>query len=224
MNQTLDEQSIVHYLREHPDFFQQHPALLEKMILTHESGEAISLIEKQVDLLRQHNTELKKRLNELFYIARENEHSTRKMHQLILALLECKSIACMGKKLQQEIMMLFDIQAVSLRFFSNDKLNLRTRKNMGLQDHETAASLLKKLVHKRKPVCGHYPQLIEILDEQQTEVIQSMAILPLFVDKNYCFGVVLLGSHDPAHFQPQQGELFLSQLGEIVSLSLGKYI
>ncbi len=224
---SINDTIVAQYLSQRPDFFQDKPQLLEKMQFTHASGDAISLIERQVELLRQQNSELNKQLNDLFRIAKENEKSSLKMHQLILALLGCKNIADIAKVLEQEIIEQFNINMVALKFFSNEKLNLKTRKTLGLDENSDTFRALKKITHKRTPVCGYFPQLqpkaLLPVRKQKMEV-GSMAVMPLYVDKNICFAALILGSEDKNHFSPNNGSLFLKHLAEIVSISIHKYL
>ena len=62
-NDKDTERLIVRYLRDHPEFFETHLDLLADMILTHESGKAVSLIEHQVSILRDQNDQHKARLD-----------------------------------------------------------------------------------------------------------------------------------------------------------------
>ncbi len=58
----LDEAQVSDYLRAHPDFLVQHPELLETLELNHTSGSAVSLIERQVEILRGRSQRLEDRL------------------------------------------------------------------------------------------------------------------------------------------------------------------
>ncbi|MDT8321603.1 MAG: DUF484 family protein, partial [Xanthomonadales bacterium] len=84
---TSTDEVIAQHLRENPDFFDRHPEILERLELGHESGVATSLIERQVERLRQHNNELDRQLKRLMQIASENERLMSRLHQLTLKLL-----------------------------------------------------------------------------------------------------------------------------------------
>ena len=58
------EEQVIVYLRNHPDFFQQHAHLLSELRLPHESGSAVSLVERQVAILRERNMTMRRRMNE----------------------------------------------------------------------------------------------------------------------------------------------------------------
>ena len=69
-DEELSEQAIHDYLAAHPDFFENHAALLNSLHLPHATGGAISLVERQVSVLRQKDLKLEKQLKELIEVAR----------------------------------------------------------------------------------------------------------------------------------------------------------
>jgi len=49
---ALSADQVASYLKKHPDFFINRDSLLAEITLPHESGQAISLLERQVKILR----------------------------------------------------------------------------------------------------------------------------------------------------------------------------
>jgi uncharacterized protein len=219
------EETIVQYLQAHGSFFQGKDDLVEKLTLTHPAGQAVSLIERQVDILREKNTQINKQLNDLFSIAKGNEDSTQKMHNLILSLLSCHHFHEVASLLQSRLVSEFSIDSVLLKLFSVDHLVVDSNNLICIDEQSAEAKILKKLIYKREPVCGYFKQLDndELQTKQQLD-IGSMAVMPLFVDKNNCFGVLVLGSEDKLHFRVESGTLFLKNLAEVVSHTLIKYL
>jgi hypothetical protein len=83
------EEAVARYLAEHPEFFQRHPEALAHLKLAHETGgRAVSLIERQVQVLRSREQDLQRQLRELIAIARENDVLGTRLHRLALALIE----------------------------------------------------------------------------------------------------------------------------------------
>ena len=70
-------EAVSDYLLTHPDFFIDHPEVLKELQVPHLSGNAVSLVEKQLILLREQNEQTQKRLHELIEIARQNEELAR---------------------------------------------------------------------------------------------------------------------------------------------------
>ena len=78
----LSEREVVAYLKAHTDFLSRHPDLLETIELRHKAGSAVSLIEKQVDMLRAKNQRLEDRMQRLVDTARDNERRTQNIQRL----------------------------------------------------------------------------------------------------------------------------------------------
>ncbi len=79
---SLDEQVITQYLQQHPDLFDRHPQLLTRLRLTHpRSGATVSLIERQVDVLRERHAALEQQLADFVRVARANEALAEKIHR-----------------------------------------------------------------------------------------------------------------------------------------------
>ena len=70
----VDETQIAAYLQSNPEFFERHPAVLAKLRLPHApGGAAVSLVERQVAVLRQSNIKLERKLRDLLDVARGND-------------------------------------------------------------------------------------------------------------------------------------------------------
>ena len=89
---TEFEHDMVRYLRDHPAFFENHQDLLAGMVLTHEAGSAVSLIERQVQVLREQKEDLKRKLQSLINTAQTNEKLNNNVNALILELLDASSL------------------------------------------------------------------------------------------------------------------------------------
>ncbi|MDX1432677.1 MAG: DUF484 family protein, partial [Gammaproteobacteria bacterium] len=70
---TSEEDAVVEYLRANPEFFSRHPGLLEQLSVPHSCGEAVSLVEYQVSVLRDQIHDLRRRMQVLVANARDNE-------------------------------------------------------------------------------------------------------------------------------------------------------
>ncbi len=87
-----DEDSVMRYLRENPDFFGRHPTLLTDLSLPHDSGEAISLVERQVAILRERNIDMRRRLTHLVGAANNNDTLFEKTRRFTLQALDCETL------------------------------------------------------------------------------------------------------------------------------------
>ena len=66
-----DEERIERYLALNPDFFERHQQLLARMRLPHmRTGSTVSLVERQVEVLRDQKSDADRRLAEFIAVAR----------------------------------------------------------------------------------------------------------------------------------------------------------
>ena len=83
----VSEEAVHHYLENNPDFFERHGGLLNSLRLPHVTGGTVSLVERQVSMLRQRDLKLERKLKDLLEVARANDALAAKIHELALGLL-----------------------------------------------------------------------------------------------------------------------------------------
>jgi uncharacterized protein YigA (DUF484 family) len=88
----IGEQGVANYLRSHPNFFEDKPTLLSDMRVPHQTGSAVSLVERQVTTLRESNENRQAQLDGLIQIARDNDRLNSHLHQLTLELMEAEDL------------------------------------------------------------------------------------------------------------------------------------
>ena len=93
VDESPSEQAVHDYLETHPYFFERHATLLSRLRLPHASGDAVSLVERQVSVLRQKDLKLERQLKELLAVARENDVLAAKIHELSMQLLHTTDLA-----------------------------------------------------------------------------------------------------------------------------------
>ncbi|MCK5648947.1 MAG: DUF484 family protein [Gammaproteobacteria bacterium] len=218
-----DAQITADYLTANPDFFNQHAVLLASLDIAHASGSAVSLIERQVSILREQNAQHKSQLTELVGIAKANEQSNQKMHKLILSLMSRNAIDACEVVLDEILCDDFSVDAIALKLFVEpipeqpEHLFVPMDSPLGME--------LDKLLNTRKPMCGFFKKLpLDELFEEKSPSISSVAVIPLFMEKNNCFGALVLGSNNVRRFNADMGTLFLERLGEILSHMLNGFI
>ncbi len=216
-------QDVIDYIKQHPDFFNQHNDFLVSLEVPHASGTAISLIERQVNLLREQNEQHKNQLHELFDIAQENDKANERIHKLTLSLLSCQGIDACEVVLDDSLCDDFSIDAVALKLFI--KPIAEQPEHLFVEKNSSLALELDKILNVRKPVCGFFKALpLETLFEQKAQSLSSLAVIPLFIEKNNCFGALILGSNNVRRFNADMGTIFLERLGEILSHRLDSFI
>jgi len=83
---------VSRYLNLNPEFFVVYEDLLPRLRIPHSNGKAVSLIEKQVDVLRGQCSRLENRLSDLISVARQNEALHTQLHVLIQDIISAKSL------------------------------------------------------------------------------------------------------------------------------------
>lgn len=207
-----EEREIADYLHKHPDFFQRHEYLLENLTLPHpHGGKAISLIERQVGLMREQKQQLKKQLQQLSQSARTNETLLERLQAQILTLIDSASIddalARMRKGLHDD----FDADAVELRLFGEQEHEIR-RDDPVLKHFQT-------VLHNKRPICGHLrPEQLRFLFGERSGEIASAVLIPLCESpQDECMGLLGIGSKDAKRYHPEMGTLFVNHLGAVAT-------
>ncbi len=209
----LDEKMVADYLRHHADFFERHQGLLVELRLPHEAGAAVSLIERQVKLLREQRQQLKNKLGTLIRNAQYNEELSQRLHELTLVLLKAGDLKQLLEVLKAQMLDRFNADAVAIRLFRTPQNDYSGVEFVG-QD-ELPVRRFERVFAAEEPLRGRLsPDLLEELFETAAADIASAALIPLG-DNDKPLGVLSLGSYDPERFHQQAGAMFLRSLGEI---------
>jgi len=207
----MTDDEVARYLRDNPAFFQQHPGLFTDLLLPDpHQGNAVSLIERQALLLRERVKALEARLAELIHIGRDNDALARNLVDWTRALLEEPDRDRLAQLAIAELRRIFAIPLAEIRTWSEPPG----------EDDARAARLVSSL---HAPACGCDIDLAAIggLAQAWSEV-RSAALVPLrHAGQREAFGVLALGSSDPARFESALGTAVLSRIGELASAALG---
>ena len=208
----ITEEDIVRYLRQYPHFFEEHPNLLKKIHLKHDSGEAISLIERQNHILRKENNDLIDRLNRFIQVAQRNDKLFMNLQKLVIELISCNSLNEIASTLQSVLTENFDVDAVQLvlshRLLTDGDLWLYCEKDT-LKEHFPA------IIKDGRNECGEFTETARQLLFSGQE-IQSAA-LGAITHKGVPVGIIALGSESVAHFRLGTETLFLGHLAKVLS-------
>lgn len=217
----LEPEHIEAYLREHPDFFTQHQDLLAEITLPHESGSAVSLVERQVAILRERNMDMRHRLSKLLDNARDNDKLFDKTKRLVLSLLEGQDMGDIVDALHYSFDKDFNIHFTSVILFGNaEKIpSSQARVVTIAQAREQVGPLLKN----SRAVCGTLgAREMEFIFGSHAGEIGSVATVPLV--HGSVFGLLSIGNRDPQYYRSSMGTLFLSYIAEVLNRLLPKYL
>lgn len=220
-DKTLTAARVSAFLAENPDFSDQHPDILESLKLPHESGEAVSLIERQISVLRERNMEMRARLHNLLESARENDKLFEKTKRLVLSILEGQTLNAVVTALYDSLGADFKVEFYRLIFLGEqDRIPASHARVVGLDEAQNA---IGTLLRTNRAICGVLRQdELEFLFGSDAEAIGSVAAVPLC--HGHVFGILAIGNRDPNRYRSSMGTLFLSYIAEVLNRVAPKLI
>ncbi|MES2322039.1 MAG: DUF484 family protein [Pseudomonadota bacterium] len=215
MTATLDSTSVAHYLADNPNFFEEHAGLLGQVkLLSPLTGKAVSLQERQMEVMRDKYKALELRMYELINLAQDNAAIANKFHAWTQGLLAARIDGALPLAVTEGLRDQFAVPQVTLRLWDLAPEHDGKWYTAGVSDDAPifANSLLA-------PYCGsnHDFEAVRWLDD--ATAVQSTVILPLR-SKGSAFGLLIMGSPDPERFTAHMGTDFLVHIGETASAAL----
>src|SRR5690606_33653868 len=120
LGEPFSEEAVAEYLQRRPDFFERHGTLLLRLKLPHETnGFTVSLIERQVSMLRQRNAELERQLKDLIAVAKVNDSLVEKIHLLSLRLMRANGPADCVEQIETSLREDFSAERAALVLFAD---------------------------------------------------------------------------------------------------------
>lgn len=215
---SIDEKDVIRYLRLHPNFFESHPTLLKNLHLKHDSGEAISLIERQNHILRKENGDLIDRLNNFISVAQRNDTLFINLQKLVLELIACHTLNDITKVLNVVLTERFDVDEVQLVLTHQQN----TDGDLWLYcDREVLQEHFGSTIAELKNQCGEFDETARSLLFADSS-IKSVALGAVSLNGNG-IGLIALGSKSAGHFRSSTDTLFLGHLAKVVSQLLVRF-
>jgi len=215
------EKVVREFLRDNPDFLDKNTDILETMILPHNSGKAVSLVERQVGVLRDRNKEMRSRLENMLLTAKDNDLLFEKTKRLVLNLLEAKTLGSLVEAVYDSLGKDYGIEFYSLTLFGDEKKLPRTMARVATT--EKANERVGTLIGANRAVCGilREDEMMFLFGERGRQV-GSVAAVPLRYDSLY--GILAVGNRDPNFYKSSMGTLFLSYIAEILNRVLPNHL
>lgn len=212
---AISEDQVAQYLKNHPGFFLHRDDLLLELELTHASGDAVSLLERQVSLLRERNMDMRNRLNNLLDNARHNDALFEKTKGLILSLLEAKDLDKLAATFNQGMLREFAMDHANLILFGDPQA--LTVSHCDVVSLDQAYQAIPALLKSDKATCGvlREEENAFLFSDVANSDIGSAAVMPLSFGHH--LGVLTIASRDPHYFRSGMGTLFLSYIGEVMN-------
>ena len=213
---SMIEEQVYRYLEQNPRFLTEHPDLLEQVQLKHVSGQASSLIEHQVSLLRDKNSELTRQMKQLSQIAGENEKLMSRLHRLTLKLAPLEDLPEFFTTLKIELADEFCADQLYVGLFCELQNTDPIPAVNQLDVEDSELKQFSTFLDNGNTACGRLNgDKLHYLFGQRADSIKSTALVPLGEKSEY--GFLAIGSADPSRFFPGMGTLFLELLGDVVS-------
>ena len=212
---SAEETKVIDFLKENPEMLMSYPEVFTALSIPHHGGDIASLVERQLKILRTENRKIKKKLEELVNIARENEELNQRFHRLALELLNTEQLDDVLAMVQHQVQTDFYTDYVCFKFLPEISDKKERLKNHYLDANSGIVETVKPWLEKRKPVCGRLDDKInrELFGEEFK--VESSALIPLYHTAE--IGLLCLGSTSKERFNKSMGTIFLEQLGELVS-------
>ncbi len=211
----LTDTDIVQYLQDHPDFFIAKDDLLSGLRIPHDSGQATSLIERQLAIYRERNVELRQRLTDLLENARRNDKLFGKTRRLVLALIDAKNWIDVEAALDDSLRQDFNVDHWSLLYFTDQKLEHPL--------HSISSADKQREIHRlfkgRRAFCGQLTdETMDLLLDAQQSSAESIAAAQ--IRNGQQVGVISVASDDPKFYRSSMDTLFLDYIADVLGLIL----
>jgi uncharacterized protein YigA (DUF484 family) len=220
-----DEERIERYLSLNPDFFERHQPLLARMRLPHmRTGSTVSLVERQVEVLREQKTEADRRLAEFIAVARANDSLAERIHRFTRRMLRAPNPVAAINTLEASLREDFDafhsvlVLTSPIASLANVEVEPFLRK---LPADDANIRTFEALLATGKPRCGQVRDTQrDFLFGPESASIGSVALVPL--GENGTLGLLALGSAERERFHPGMSTEFLKRMGELITDALAR--
>ena len=220
----LNDTNVADYLQTHPDFFERNAALLAKLRLPHlrDMGATVSLVERQVEVLRERNQSLERKLKELVDVARSNDTLADRIHRLSQRLIRAHTLLDTINAVETSLREDFDAMHSVLVLFLEQARTLAPEAGQFLRSGDPTDADIKtfeSLLQSGKPRCGQVRDAQrDYLFGKDSVAIGSVALTPLGPKGE--LGILAIGASDAERFHPAMSTEFLSRIGELVTYAL----
>lgn len=218
----ITEDDIAEFLLQTPGFFERHAELLASVQISSPHGNrAVSLQERQAEMLREKIKALEHRTMDMVRHSNENRAIAHKVHQWGCALQRATPAGELPEVLLQSLQGTFDLPQVALRVWDVAEPHQQNPHAQGASSdvRAFAASLTA-------PFCGPNRGFEASSWLSDSASAQSLALLPLrdgAIDSaTPAFGLLVLASPDPERFKDSMGTEFLVHMAEVASAALSR--
>lgn len=201
----LTPELVKDYLLANPEFFQRYPLLAEELRIPHQKKGSVSLVELQAEQLREKVAELQKKLTDLMTVARQNEAIYRIYADLNLRLFHCKQLSDIREALQETVCQQLKLKDVVLHLIGEDS---------AIAEKDRQVILDKRL----KQSDFFFGRLTQEENRMLFSDSQPQSVVIMRLRHEDELGLLVIGSDNDGHFNPQMDTLLITQLQQFLSL------
>jgi uncharacterized protein len=226
--QGITEQDIADFLVNTPGFFERHAELLASIQLSHPHGaRAVSLQERQAEMLRDKIKGLEFKIIEMIRNGQENVAIADRLHRWTKAMMLTTEAARLPAVLLRELRHQFLIPQTGLRLWGVAAAHAESE-----FAQEVSADVKSFAASLQQPYCGVNSGFEAARWLQHDELTSggatSLALIPLnhgpASKASRSFGLLVLGSPDPTRYTAEMGTEFLARVGDIASAALARLL
>jgi uncharacterized protein YigA (DUF484 family) len=217
----ITEDDIANYLANTPGFFERHADLLASVQLASPHGSrAVSLQERQMEMLRERIKGLERKIMEMIRYGQDNMAIADRLHRWTRTVMLTRDASRLAPALLRELQHQFMIPQAAVRVWGveEEHVDLPCAAEVSEDVKIFATSLVA-------PYCGANSGFEAASWFDNPDSVMSLALIPLRPDRQHtAFGLLALGSPDPARYTPDMGVEFLAQVGDIAGAALHRLL
>ena len=217
---ALAGHEVAAWLRRHPQFLQQYPDLAMSLVVPRQDGQAASLVGYQLEILREKNRDLSRRLHELASNAQVNEQLSLRTHQLTLALMRQATAADTLRAMAAALAEDFAGDQVAIVLFKPVPELEQAPWLQVIAADDPRLAVFADALASGEPVCGRLlPARNAVLYGDHAGQVQSSVLLPL-----PGIGLLAVGSTDANRFYPGMGTVFVHMMAQSLLTALARFV
>jgi len=210
---------VAAYLRRNPDFLASFPELAFVLTVPREHGASTTLASYQLEVLRDKNRALHRRLGDLVAIAQENEQLMVRVHAYTLALMRAGDAQATLTSTYAVLSEDFHGELVRIVLFEPAPAMAAEPWLTAVERESPALAPFREFLVTGEPLCGRLlPEKLDVLFGAESEAVRSAVLLPI-----PGHGMLAIGSRDANRFHPGMGTMFLKLISEATAAALTRY-
>jgi len=215
----LDAMEVASYLRRHPEFLKDFPDIALALQVPRDQGASTSLASYQLEVLRDKNRDMDRRLRELIEIAAENEQLMVRVHSLTVGLMRERTLADSVRRVAAGLTEDFHTDLVRLVLFRADTDLPAADWLVARRDGAKSMPAFAEFLQRNEPLCGRLqPEKLDALFGDKAADVRSAVLVP--IDG---VGMLAIGSHDATRFHPGMGTVFLKLIAEATAAAIARF-